>query len=59
MSEYGPGNRFICTKEKPWKQEYGDWAEHPDAVVVDSSCDCCEAYQCPHCGRHFKVELPE
>ena len=57
-------DRYICTAEKPWKEEYGDIdpfirVTHPDAKTVNSSCDCCEAYECPNCGLRFKVELPE
>jgi hypothetical protein len=55
--------RFRCTPETPYTKEraeaFGGRAYHPDAKVVDSSCDCCEAYKCPNCGLSFKVELPD
>lgn len=51
--------RQFCTKKNPWKRgREGQWA-HPDAKIIDSSCDCCEAFACPNCGLSFKVELPQ
>lgn len=49
--------RQTCTKERPYTPG-GQW-EHPEAKVIDSNCDCCEAYKCPVCGLEFKVELPQ
>jgi hypothetical protein len=56
--------RFVCTKEKPWKPEYGKRAIHPDAKEVGSQRDGWPAgdeqdYECPHCGLRFTVELPQ
>lgn len=54
------GGRHVCTKENPWTPEKGSRALHPDAVNDYDSEDCEFAhYTCPHCGRHFYVELPQ
>lgn len=34
--------------------------QHPNAKYVGDDYDgCCERYECPDCGTHFKMELPE
>lgn len=49
----------VCTPDTPMpKGDKRNW-QHPEAVSIASSCDCCDAYQCPICGTAFKVELPE
>ncbi len=54
-----PPHKFVCTADTPWSPEKGKYAVHPDAEITESTCDCCEAYRCPHCGEEFNVELPE
>lgn len=50
--------RYVCTKENPWKKEYGAGI-HPDAKLIreeyDSSAyhDDYDVYECPHCGKTF------
>lgn len=50
-------NRYECTKDAPWKPEYGRRANHPDARD-DGECyeGCCDFYKCPNCGLRFRVE---
>lgn len=50
--------RFKCTKENPWKKEYGDYACHEDAKCIYSD-DYYDKYECPHCKLTFKTELPD
>lgn len=53
-------DRYVCTKEAPWRPEFGKFAIHPDAIddgeSLDGDCDC---YYCPNCGLRFEVELPQ
>ncbi len=36
----------------------GKW--HPDAVRVgDCGEGCCDDYECPDCGKSFRVEYPD
>lgn len=56
---------YRCTKSMPFKKEYPDrkvtgknWS-HPDAVERDGFSDDYAYYDCPNCGLHFKVELPQ
>lgn len=51
--------RHRCTAEDPWSEEKGRRAYHPDAKIVDCGSDYDEAYECPHCGLYFTVELPQ
>jgi len=51
--------RVTCTAVQPWVPSSGQRSIHPDAVIIDSECDCCEKYRCPHCQQTFKVELPD
>jgi hypothetical protein len=48
--------RRECTKEDPWRRSEGGQWSHPDARTVESTCDCCDAYECPNCGLTFKKE---
>jgi len=51
--------RYICGKNHPMPLgAIGMW-EHPDAVEVDGTCDCCATYKCPNCNFKFKEELPQ
>jgi len=54
-----------CTAESPVsKDASGRWA-HPDASCVDEEYNGLsgggdyETYECPHCGKRFRVELPD
>jgi hypothetical protein len=58
--------RKTCTKEMPMpKGDTGRWI-HPDAIYESDdygkgggvSDGDYEVYNCPHCGKRFKVELP-
>ena len=53
---------FVCTKENPWNSERDDTrqqVQHPDAIPDDCDSDYYDCYICPHCGKFFRVELPE
>lgn len=50
--------RFECTKENPWKLEYGNFASHEDAKCIRSG-EYSDTYKCPYCELEFKVELPD
>ncbi len=53
----------ICTKDDPWTPEKSKRCQHPDAEAGDETdygLGCyCVSYKCPHCGKHFEVELPQ
>lgn len=55
--------RHTCTKEDPWTPEKGELASHPDATYLGDKDygggECCERYECPHCGKRFEIELPQ
>lgn len=55
--------RFVCTAENPWSKEKAKRAMHPDAKLIAEfdgwPAGDVEAYECPHCGLYFKVELPQ
>ena len=52
------GDRFVCTKDDPWTKEKSDRAIHPDAKYIRDGDDY-DAYECPHCGKYFKVEVSQ
>lgn len=56
---YTMSDRRTCTKEAPADNKPGDRWQHPDAISLEGTCDCCDRYRCPNCGLTFKVELPE
>jgi hypothetical protein len=55
--------RYICTKEHPWKKEYGNFAQHPDAIYVKDKDygdgDYVACYKCPNCGLSFDETLSQ
>jgi hypothetical protein len=50
---------FICTAQKPWAPDIQGRVMHPDAVSAGDTDDGFEQFVCPHCGKHFEVELPQ
>lgn len=58
---------FVCTPEDPWtKEKVGELrAIHPDAISRGdeygslSEGGSYEHFECPNCGKHFRVELPD
>lgn len=56
--------RYVCTSAEPWTPEKGEYATHPDAREVGDQEDGYpggdyQRYECPNCGKRFKVELPQ
>jgi len=58
-----PDEPYVCSKDKPWSEDKGRRAIHPDAKYLGDrdfgAGEYCEKYQCPHCGKIFYVELPQ
>lgn len=57
------GERYICTREAPWTPDVKGPVSHPDAKEVEQrdgkfGGDLLD-YECPNCGKHFTVELPQ
>lgn len=57
------GFRFVCTKEHPWKPEIQRPTIHPEAIEINEDyyglgCTII-TYECPHCGKVFREELPQ
>jgi len=54
--------RYICSKDLPRPEgAEGQWA-HPDAKRLydrDTSDGSYERYECPNCGLHFNVTVPD
>lgn len=63
MMPYESGDYFVCTKDDPWSPEKGDKCIHPDAASGEDrdfgGGEYCASYTCPHCKKHFYVELPQ
>lgn len=55
-------NRYICTKDHPWKKEFGR-AIHPDATYLRDKDygdgEYVEVNVCPNCGLIFEVEIAQ
>lgn len=50
--------RFKCTKENPWKKEYGNYAYHEDAKFIYSD-NYYDEYKCPYCYLIFRITRPD
>lgn len=57
---------FTCTAANPWSKEKvpdGWQTVHPDAISGEDrdfgGGEYCASYTCPHCKKHFYVELPQ
>ena len=58
-----PITRYQCTAAVPWDKTKGEYASHPDALMVGEVVDGhpaldAEEYKCPNCGHIFPIELP-
>ena len=52
-------HRFICSSEEPWTPGIKR-VIHPDARYLgDDAEGCCSTYECPHCGKWWREQLPE
>lgn len=51
---------YMCTPEAPWDKSKGTPVEHVGAKNVgECSESCCDYWECPNCGTHFKTEVAQ
>lgn len=51
--------RKECTKKNPMPAGDAGYWKHVDARETDYDGDYSIEYKCPHCGKVFRVEMPD